>query len=268
MANNQFPDLPSEIQWNSQQIERLQRQITYLTTIVNNGGGGGNSQPDTQVLYGTGSGITSSDKFTYNEATGELKVLNDSSNIAFNIDTVNDYYSMGHKSGMSYMILDGANDYFLINLTGGARYLTIEPNSGNYQFGDITPTGNGTNLYLNDTNKVSISTNAVATPTMQIETGGGDVTINDGVRGLYYDPPTLVTAATITLPANPIDGQEILIILGGTITNGAVISTPTIAANVGQVLISATAGGVSTIGNKAGIMHITKYRADITAWYI
>lgn len=100
---------------------------------------------------------------------------------------------------------------------------------------------------------------------MQVDTSGGDVTINDGVRGLYYDPATIVAVAIITMMANPVDGQEIIITFGGTITSGTVITSVTFSPNTGQTVIYTSGGGIITL---AGIYILCKYRSATSQWYI
>jgi hypothetical protein len=130
--------------------------------------------------------------------------------------------------------------------------------------GDRDAAINGTMLSVDIDHKASVFTNAIAAPTMQVETGGGDVTINNGVRGIYYDPATLVAAATITLPAAPVDGQEILIVFGGTITgSAAVVTAVTIAANSGQ-----TINGHNTGSAYSGYTYFVKYRTYNSSWSI
>jgi len=99
---------------------------------------------------------------------------------------------------------------------------------------------------------------------MQVDTSGGDVTINDGVRGLYYDPATIVAVATITMMANPVDGQEIIIPFGGTITSGTVITSVTFSPNTGQTIVYTP----FSFGINAGDTLMCKYKYNTLQWYI
>ena len=143
--------------------------------------------------------------------------------------------------------------------------LSVEGITFNAIIGDVGGNANSTIVDVQDTNKVVVQTNAQAYPTMQVETGGGDVTISDGVSGLYYDPPTLVAAATITMPANPVDGQVCDIWFGGTITSGGIVTTLTISSAIGQTII-AIPSNISAA--KSGTHLVAQYRSTTSYWYI
>lgn len=112
------------------------------------------------------------------------------------------------------------------------------------------------------TNSVTLN-GAVASDGMQVDTGGG-ATIADGNRGLYYDPASLEASATITLPANPIDGQEEIILFGGTITgaNTPVVTALTISAGAGETLI----GTYPTAATTDTVIEV-KFRSATSQWY-
>ena len=270
--------------------------ITQLRGRLGSGGGGSISLPDTQVVYGTSSGVTSSPYFRYDDTVdaGKVFIQLPSTGVGISIkESSSSTWTLAIADSVgSYLNIDQSTKHYQIgNIDSGignGTYISIDDVKGQVEsyssrymlstfgyhangfggifaaIGDINSDINATYLVVDDANKVSINSNAVATPTMQIETGGGDVTINDGVRGLYYDPPTLVAAATVTLPANPVDGQEVLIIFGGTITSGNVITLLTILANSGQTLVSTSGNAIAN----AGYINTAKYRTDITAWYI
>lgn len=165
-----------------------------------------------------------------------------------------------------YIDSNGRNYVFGdVNATGNGTAINISDSSGTVIIGDVLDVVNGTGIVINDPHKIVVSYNAVCTPTMQIDTGGADATIADGIRGLYYDPPTIVTAATIYLPENPEDGQEVLVCFGGTIDGSApVITSLTIDGN-GNIILNS--GLVTAANPKAGSSLRFKYRAGITAWY-
>ncbi len=146
--------------------------------------------------------------------------------------------------------------------------ILADTDSSIYGIGDginsTSVVGNGTNHTINDGHSVHIFTNAQATPTMQTVEIGGDVTINDGVRGLYYDPPTVVASATITLPSTPVDGQEVILLFGGTIASGSVITLLTISPNnIDQNIVGLTSTTATT-----QTMLKARYRIDIKTWYL
>ncbi len=111
--------------------------------------------------------------------------------------------------------------------------------------------------------KSTIISNAFSTPGMAVHTAGGNVTIPDSVRGLYYDPASAETSAEITTPENPVDGQEIPIIFGGTITSGTVIIALTILPNTGQSIVG-TPPTTATVDTRFTL----KYRELTTQWNI
>lgn len=77
--------------------------------------------------------------------------------------------------------------------------------------------------------------------------GGGSDTIPDNVSYYIYDPATVQSGATITLPANPLNGQTLFIFGGGTITSGNVITGFTLDGN-----------GNTVIGNGANNLKVGK----------
>lgn len=78
-------------------------------------------------------------------------------------------------------------------------------------------------------------------------TAGGSVTVNDNVSYFIYNPATVQSGATITLPANPIDGQTLYIFGGGTVTVGNVITGFTLDGN-----------GFPVIGDGASTLKVGK----------
>jgi hypothetical protein len=111
------------------------------------------------------------------------------------------------------------------------------------------------------TANTNILTGRTATPTMDVS-GAGTYTISDESVGLYYDPGTLAATADITLPANPIDGQEITIYFGGTITSGAVVTALTILPNTGHTIL----GAPPTDAYTSTILEY-KFRDSTNQWY-
>lgn len=92
-------------------------------------------------------------------------------------------------------------------------------------------------------------------------TAGGNVTIPDNVSVFIYDPASIQAGATITLPANPLDGQDLYIIGGGTITSGNVITGFTLDGN-GRTVIGDGAANLRV--GKAYELH---YCGENNIWY-
>ena len=174
-------------------------------------------------------------------------------------------------------ILDSTSSYFSIDSSSfvfgfgdlgsihNGNCLVI--NDSIITFGNIDQSGssvhNGTYIEVNSVLKCISVINAISTPTMQVYNGGGSVTISDGVRGLYYDPSSVVSSATITLPANPVDGQEVLILFGGTITSGIVVDFLTVSPNSGQSIV-----GIVNNRGKAEFPISYKYRVIHNQWFV
>ncbi len=179
-----------------------------------------------------------------NTSTGEfvdsIAIGTNATNTKANQFWVDPSYSEWTISGVNYSTVDK-----LFTVVIGADALTLDAINGIYSIGDTTVFNNGTYLSVDDTNFTVIGSKAIAFPSMQVDSTGGNATIGLGRRGLYYDPATLVAAATITLPASPADGQEIVICFGGTISNGSVITSLTVAGN-GHGLVGVPAALATT----------------------
>ena len=98
----------------------------------------------------------------------------------------------------------------------------------------------------------------------QTITTGTASTIADNVFNVYVDPATLLATQTITMPANPSDGQEVRVFFGGTIAAGAtVVTTLTISANAGQSLYQAITPTTAKGGDVLG----WSFNSSNSKWY-
>lgn len=234
---------------------------------------------DTSIQYNTSGGFGGDSNFTWDPDNHRMLISSDSLialTIAGNGLTGIAFTSGGNGGGLVGMI-QGDSQAFIAAYTamdtvlGGSWYLFGNRSIGHNvddsltALGDIDGNNNFTKLIVDDDNTVVISTNAVATPTMIADqSGSGTSSISNGVRGVYIDPPTVLTTLDITLPTTPVDGQEVLILFGGTITSGNVASgTLTILPNSGQIII----GLDSSLKATTETVCIYKYRASNTAWY-
>lgn len=91
--------------------------------------------------------------------------------------------------------------------------------------------------------------------------GGAAVAIPDFTKNYYVNPAAVVALLQITMP-NAIDGQEVKISFGGTITLGAVVTALSIIGAGTDIVLD---GGSITSAN-AGDGFILKYQAAIGAW--
>ena len=87
------------------------------------------------------------------------------------------------------------------------------------------------------TNSMIVSNTASANWGRQIISTGVATTMNDGVETLIVNPSSVLATHTITLPPNPLRGQKLYILFGGTITSGPVVTTLSIIGNAGQTIL-------------------------------
>lgn len=79
---------------------------------------------------------------------------------------------------------------------------------------------------------------------------GASSTIADDATIVRVNPGSLISAYTLTLPANPSDRQQLKILFGGTMSNGTMIITNlTLAANTGQSIVQASNPSLITSGD-------------------
>jgi hypothetical protein len=143
----------------------------------------------------------------------------------------------------------------------------IDVANSTFTWGDVNGDVGGFQINFNSatgtltTAETNILAGRTATPTMEV-TGAGTYTIGDNTAGLYYDPGSLAATADITLPAAPIDGQEIEIYFGGTITTGTVVTALTILPNTGHTILG-------TLPTTALVSTVLKYkfRNSTNQWY-
>lgn len=203
-----------------------------------------------EIAYGTGTGTTSNPNYNYDPINGFNVQGNGSANTGI---LKVDFASTKPVCFFS----DDDRNYFLANAKD-SRY-----GLGDGLFGSPALL-NGSKIEIDDPNKTTSITNAIAFTGDQIYDHSGDVAISDGVRTLYYDPPSVVAAATIELPLNPQPGYEGQIIFGGTIGDrDPVVTTLTITVD----------GVFFLVGHIVNLVHagdriFIKYRADTMTYYI
>lgn len=89
----------------------------------------------------------------------------------------------------------------------------------------------------------------------QTPSTGFNITIGADVKTLILDPAGTLVAGTVTMPAAPIDGQEIRV------CSSQIITGLTVSANAGQSIV----GAPTTLGVGGGFGYI--YRLANTTWY-
>ena len=130
--------------------------------------------------------------------------------------------------------------------------------------------GNGSD-YNNRSNALTlqrngnlITTGAIANTAYYVDDTPGGFAIPDNKYLAIYDPDSLQAAATITMPANPVDGQIQIIAFGGTITSGTAVTALTIATTGGQTLNVGTAASAGLIEQPLTFLYI----AYLNKWYL
>jgi hypothetical protein len=152
------------------------------------------------------------------------------------------------------------------NLTSSTITVSRSGSSDNLLPGDVTQISLGKNqIGWFQSTSANSWTYLRSTSSMEKEiVTTGSPTISNDVRYFYYDPSTNQTSVTITMPANPNDGDEITMMFGGQIAAAAtVINNLTISPNTGQALYG-TAAPASALGGDS-LKYI--YRSNTGKWY-
>ena len=133
-----------------------------------------------------------------------------------------------------------------------------------------TPSFNATLGVSNDSpirallNGIGYATlNEINVITEQTHTTGATVTIANSTTILYVNPAVLLATLTVTMPPAPINGQEVKVSFGGTITAGIVITALTVSPNVGHTILGSTTSPVN-----AGDGYTFKFQQSLNLWRI
>lgn len=259
------------------QIDWCISWIYQLRGRIGSSGGGGSNPSLTSTYIGVGSPsntLTGYSEFNYDPLTFQFNVgINSARLIEASTNDVNTKIAVSFgdtafiANRTSVNIQDQSSVVDVTGLQDGlgrfGRMAAFNGQTKLIKFGDVDRILNTTLLTIDNVSNVIISTNSIASPTMSINTAGGDVEMSNSTRGMYYDPPIVVTSATISFPSSPVDGQEVIIYFGGQIlTTLPVISNLTLQPNIGQSLIGISPGPVNS-SNKIE----AKYRGDTTTWY-
>lgn len=124
----------------------------------------------------------------------------------------------------------------------------------------------GYNFYINNTptrafgvdangNLFNSQGTADQSYSLQVPTTGFSITIAAGVKTLLLNPAGTLLTGTITLPASPIDGQEIRV------SSSKAVTTLTVSPNSGQSVV----GAPTTLAIGIGFSYI--YNLSSTTWY-
>lgn len=250
---------------------RLNDQITWNDggpessgIDIPNGGGDISLSNGVIVHFAASNGHTIGDlwQFAYGVTYGKMLSL-DGQNHSCIIGDVD-----GISTSLIFSLEEASPTTWLAGIEdANGRYFSLNQRDGLYGIGNIDNVGGGTGtkVIADDTNKVVILETAIATPTMTVDSSGGATSlIPNGVRGIYIDPASLIVTLAVTTPSAPVDGQEILILFGGTITGaaGAVVTNLTITANSGQTKLGTYPSSATT----STVIEM-KYSSATTQWY-
>jgi hypothetical protein len=99
---------------------------------------------------------------------------------------------------------------------------------------------------------------------LQVVSAGPAATVTNQVGRVYVDPASVIASLTLTLPATPLDADQVQVYFGGTLANkAAVVTTLTISPNTGHA-ISQFNAPANAFG---GDMVTYEYRAAAARWY-
>jgi hypothetical protein len=203
---------------------------------------------DTVNVYASGGGgsgaVTSVSVTSANGFAGTVATA--TTTPAISISTTVNGIAKGNGTGFSAAV--AGTDYqipIILTTTGTSGAATFSSGTLNIPNYTYTPSSNVVNA------KTTITT-------------GTSSTVPANTRRVYFDPSTLLSTFTLTLPAAPSDGDEILISFGGTIASGAtVVTSLTVSANAGQGLIQY----VTPLTAKGGDNILYHFNASNSKWY-
>jgi hypothetical protein len=139
-----------------------------------------------------------------------------------------------------------------------------QPTDVLFAMGNGSGDGNRSNAITLNRNGNLTTTAAFANTAYLVDDTPGGFTIPDNKYLAVYDPASLQANATITLPANPIDGQIQVIAFGGAITSGTVVTTLTLATTGGQTINVGTAAATGTVEQPLTF----QFLAPLNKWYL
>lgn len=171
----------------------------------------------------------------------------------------------GYSTGTTYTFNNGLTNTAGTVKLGGALDNAATSITGGGSGSSLTiGGGSGLNtLVLNTTNATQVI-GAFAITGGQSITSGTSGTVADAVSKVYINPGSVLASYTLTLPASPVDGEELKIFFGGTIAGGAtVVTSLTISANTGQTLMQSTTP-TTAIG---GDCIIYSFLSSNNTWY-
>lgn len=214
-------------------------------------------------LYLNGDIVTDCNGATLNNGVVNLNFKNVLTSSAFNLLTNNSTFILlnsfifSTSGGTPFVVTTGT----LILL---GSYIESDDPSFENTSGRILSFGSGGGVLPTGQIRGEFNVNGVYYENTVVDTSGGvSQTIPDFTKNFYVDPAAPIANYEITMP-NAIDGQEVKISFGGTITTGIVVTSLTIVGNTGQTVLD---NGAIT-NAIAGDGYIFKFEANTGIWRI
>ena len=179
----------------------------------------------------------------------------------------------GSENQANGILSFAAGDGNVVNRFAGVAFgqhsITTMVNDTIFDSDTVFAYGNGPDEF-NESNALTLQRNgnlshsgAYANTSYVIYTGGDSDTIPDNTSTYIYNPAATVASKTITLPSNPLTGQVLNILAGGTITAGDVITSFTLDGN-GRTIIGDVCSKL-----RVNEMVMLKYiDSGINTWYV
>lgn len=247
------------------------------------------------LSYGNGTAFALNDQNQTIESfiDGVFRIKSTSAVTGFEVDTANKVAQFGWISGSgingNYGLIDDANHdvRFVTDSSGyfsikGGSYVLSQVNASSRLVtnGDVLNATTSTKTIIDVPNeKFTFATsgtdrfvaykdwtligNAFVTANWQTYTGSGNVTMNNNVSGLVYNPASVNANATITLPTTSGGtGSNVTIVFGGTITStNPVVTNLTIDPGSGNTIVDSSAPIAAIAGDSL------TYHKEGAFWY-
>jgi hypothetical protein len=157
----------------------------------------------------------------------------------------------------SWMLSDSTGAASVVNPAPTAINQYVSMFLGGHYFYNTNNSSTGLAVSIDaNGNLINVKGSADQSFSFQTPSTGFSITIGSGVKTLILKPSGTLATGTITMPASPINGQEIRV------SSSQIITALTVSANAGQS-ISAAPTTIAAAGNGFGYI----YRESDTTWY-
>jgi len=159
-----------------------------------------------------------------------MKAYYGNSSRIYVVETGKDYYQCSPCTTDEITVFAGV---------GGRKWKQIEDTGKLSKSDTSSASPNALETQARAVNRAALKKNLI--PVTQVITTGTTATVLGTTERLIYNPATLLSLHTLTLPVSPFDGQEVAISFGGDIdiSGSIVITSLTIQPNTSQGIIGA-----------------------------